>query len=41
MWYERYGKRRYIDLRDDDGFRPPCDDVLANMAEHPNFERNQ
>ena len=40
VWYERDRKRRYIALRDADGSGPPCDDILAAMAEHPNFERN-
>ena len=41
VWDERYRKRRYLDLREASGSGPPCDDVLAAMAEHPNFERNQ
>ena len=40
VWDERDRKRRHIALREADGFRPPCDDVLASMTEHPNFERN-
>ena len=40
VWYERDRTRRYLALRNADGYGPPCDDVLAAMAEHPNFERN-
>ena len=32
-------KRRHLAFRDADGFGPPCNDVLAAMEEHPNFER--
>ena len=39
LWDERDRKRRHIPLRDADGFGPPCGDVLAAMAEHPDFER--
>ena len=35
----RRRKRRHLSLRDANGFRPPCDDFLAAMAEHPNFKR--
>ena len=38
VWYERDMKRRHISLRYADGFRPPCNDILASMVEHPNFE---
>ena len=41
VWDETDRKRRYLDLRDADGSRHPYDDVLAAMAEHPNFERNR
>ena len=40
VWDERDRKRRYLALRNDDGSGPPCDDFLAAMTEHPNFERN-
>ena len=39
VWYERDSKRRYLALRDADGFGPPCDDVLSAMAEYPKSER--
>ena len=39
VWYERGRKRRHLALRDADGFGPPCNDVLAAMAEHPNFKQ--
>ena len=39
VWDERDRKRRHLALRDTNGFRPPCEDVPAAMAEHPNFER--
>ena len=41
VWDDRDRKRRYISLRDANGSRPPCDDVLATIAEHPNFEQNR
>ena len=41
VWDERDRKRRYLSLRDADGSGPPCDDVLAAMIEHPNFEQNR
>ena len=37
VWDDRDRKRRNLNLRDADGFGPPCDDVLAAMAEHSNF----
>ena len=39
VWYEMNRKRRHLDLRDADRFRPPYDNVLSPMAEHPNFKR--
>ena len=36
---KRDRKRRHLALRDADKFGPPCDDILAAMAEHSNFER--
>ena len=39
VWDERDRKRRHIALMDANGFGPPCDNVLAAMAEHPNFGR--
>ena len=39
VWDDRERKRRHTPLRDSDGFRHPCDNVLSAMAEHPNFER--
>ena len=39
VWDERDRNRRHIAFRDADGFGPPCDDILAAMAENPNFER--
>ena len=41
VWDERDSKRRHLALRDADGFGPPCDNVFAAMAEHPNFEWNR
>ena len=37
VWDERDRKRRNFSLRNADGFRPPCDDILAALAEHPKF----
>ena len=39
VWEERDRKRRHLALRDAYGYGPPCDDVLAAISEHPNFER--
>ena len=39
MWDDRDRKRRHITLRDAGGFRPPCNDFLVTIAEHPNFDR--
>ena len=39
VWGDRDRKRRNSPLRDANGFRPPCDDALTSMAEHPNFKR--
>ena len=36
-WKRRHRKRRHLALRDADVFGPPCDDILAAMAEHFNF----
>ena len=36
---DRDKKRRHPALRGADRFRSPCDNVLAAMAEHPNFGR--
>ena len=41
VWDERDRKRRHLDFRYANGFGPPCDDVLAAMAEHPNFDRDR
>ena len=40
LWDDRGRKRRHLTLKDADGFKPPYDNVLAAMAEHPNFKRN-
>ena len=39
VWDERDRNRRHLTLRDAYIFWPPCDVLLAAMAEHPNFER--
>ena len=39
VWDVRDKKRRHLSLRGANVFGPPCDDVLAAMVEHPNFER--
>ena len=39
VWDEKDRSRRHLSLRDADGFRLPCNNVLAAMAEHPNFKR--
>ena len=39
VWDERDRKMRHTALRDANGFRLPCDNVLTAIAEHPNFER--
>ena len=41
VWDYSNRKRRYLALSDADGSGPPCDDVLAAIAEHPNFDWNQ
>ena len=38
VWDKRDMKRRNLSLRYANGLGPPCDDFLATMAEHPNFE---
>ena len=39
VWDEKDRTRRHLALKDANGFEPPCDDILAVMAEHPKFER--
>ena len=41
VWDERDRKRMYSALRYANGSGPPCDNILAAMADHPNFEQNR